>query len=335
METKAWVDRSLQKRKELDSKYTSKNESTSTVSPASSTTVTGTPQSPSKDVGAFTVQTALAVSTYHLQGSWILDNGSDSHVCNSTMLSRFTKTCLSNSGDRLMAGNQALPIECYGTIQITISTPTGPQTMTLLDVAYVSDFITNIVAQDKLRAKRVYFDNWKMHLHREGNTIGHVTRHGGHYLLEDNINFMKKQPASFATTTKSGSMRDWHQILGHASNNAITHLENLVEGVKVVDQDPVPKTSECETCALFKSHQIVSRSSDKSKKSDKPFHQITYDLMQFTIAMNKDQWVSHFACAATDFKLVFTHLKKSDAVAIIQKAVNIIETRYDRKVVFF
>lgn len=57
--------------------------------------------------------------------------------------------------------------------------------------------------------------------------------------------------------------------------------------------------------------------------------------MSFSTAMNKDQWVSHFSCAVTDFNLVFTHPKKSDATKIIQKALNIIETRFNGKIVFF
>lgn len=48
------------------------------------------------------------------------------------MLSRFIKTHVANSDDTLMAGNQSIPIECYGTVQITIDTPTGPQIVTLL-----------------------------------------------------------------------------------------------------------------------------------------------------------------------------------------------------------
>lgn len=57
--------------------------------------------------------------------------------------------------------------------------------------------------------------------------------------------------------------------------------------------------------------------------------------MQFTTAMNKDQWTFHIACTVNNFNLVFTHPKKSNAVSIIQRAINIIETRYNGKVVFF
>lgn len=60
-----------------------------------------------------------------------------------------------------------------------------------------------------------------------------------------------------------------------------------VERVKIVD-GKVPKTNKCETCALSKTYQIILRAFDKSETSDKSFYQITYDLMQFITAMNKD-----------------------------------------------
>lgn len=136
------------------------------------------------------------------------------------------------------------------------------------------------------------------------------------------------QPASSFAVTKTATMKNWHQILGHASHDAIAHLETSAEGVKLSDgkDRQIPKTNECQTCALSKAHRIISRSPDKSESSD---------LMQFATAVNKDQWASHFACAATDFNLVFTYSTKSEAVTIIQKAINLIETRYNGKMVFF
>lgn len=88
------------------------------------------------------------------------------------MLSRFTRTHPAGPRDILTAGTQSLPIECFGTIQITIYTLSGPQTMTLLNVAYVSNFMTNIVFQDILYDNGLYFESWKMHLHQEGKPDG-------------------------------------------------------------------------------------------------------------------------------------------------------------------
>lgn len=101
------------------------------------------------------------------------------------MLARFTKS-RDGSGEFLTAGTQRLPIECYGTIQITVSTPTGPQKMTLVDVAYVAAFMTNFVSNHRLAIGDVHFDSWKIHLHRAGKTFAWVKLYNGHYLLEDN-----------------------------------------------------------------------------------------------------------------------------------------------------
>ena len=61
---------------------------------------------------------------------------------------------------------------------------------------------------------------------------------------------------------------------------------------------------------------------------------ITYDLMQLNTAMNKDEWVSHFDCYATDFNMVFTHPRKGDASKICKETINLIETRFKVEVVF-
>ena len=333
--TKAWVDKVLKKQKEKDGK----SKSTPTSTPEPQPSPAELEETSRVKMGAFTsVRTAFLADTFDLHNSWILDNGSNSHVCNSTMQARFSKTHSAGPNDKLIAGAQILLIECFGSIDITVPTPSGPGIMTLLNVAYVPNFMTNLVSQQILCSKGLYFDDWKMHLHKQGKTIGFVKAHHGHYLLEDNLNkIVQTQKTATFTTTKKASMGDWPQILAHASPDVIKHLEQSVKGVKVTnkDTDRVPKTNECETCALSKAHQIVSRSPDKSENSTEPFHRITYDLMQFTTAMNKDQWVSHFACASTDFNLVFTHPRKSDATSIIRQALTIIETRYKGKIAFF
>ena len=115
------------------------------------------------------------------------------------MLSRFTKTCLPEPDDKLTAGTQSIPMECSGTVNITIHTPTGLQQMTLLNVAYISDFMTNLVSEDILCSRGACFDNYKTHLHRKGEAIGYVERFNGHYILENNVHILQPtvQPATF------------------------------------------------------------------------------------------------------------------------------------------
>ena len=194
--TRAWVEKVLEKHKDKDKSGNNQGTSQSSVSTApgassSDQTLSSTgfnTQASVGDTGA-SVCSSFSAATWQLEGSWILNNGSNIHVCNSTMLSRFTKTRDAGPSDTLTTGTQVIPIECFGTIQITIKAPTetGYATMTLLNVAYVSDFMTNLVCQSILAAKGVYFDGWKNHLHREGRPIGFVEPINGHYIMENNM----------------------------------------------------------------------------------------------------------------------------------------------------
>ena len=324
--TKAWVDRIFKKKKRYDNNRSQNQPSSSSSTPTAGAT------NQSTESGAFicTIQSAAFPSaTESMRTSWILDNGSNSHVCNSTMFSRFTKTKDAFPSDTLRAGTQIIPIESFGTIRISILAPTstGYTNMTLLNVAYVSEFHTNLVSQSILASKGVYFDGWKNELHRDGNPIAFVESSNGHYFMEKNLEIAEPSITGSSFAVKSETMSEWHQVLGHPSHETIKHLESATQGVKVSDINTgsVPKTNECETCALFKSHQIISRSPDKSESSTKLFYRVTYDLMQFDPALNKHQWVSHFAYSITDFNLVFTHARKSDATSIIKEAVAMME----------
>ncbi|MCJ1463981.1 hypothetical protein MMC07_002591, partial [Pseudocyphellaria aurata] len=69
-----------------------------------------------------TAFTSFAVNStaYSLNNCWILDNGTDTHMCNETMHSRFTQTHPAYPDDQLTAGTQSIPIKCFGTLAITI-----------------------------------------------------------------------------------------------------------------------------------------------------------------------------------------------------------------------
>lgn len=57
------------------------------------------------------------------------------------MKSRFTKT-RDGGGDHMAEGDSYLLIECYGTVQLTLSSPNGPQIIKLVEVSYVPNFMT-------------------------------------------------------------------------------------------------------------------------------------------------------------------------------------------------
>lgn len=56
------------------------------------------------------------------------------------------KTHKASDSVRLLSGTQRLKIDCYGTVKIHLKPPMEEKSMTLLNAAYVSDFLSNLVA---------------------------------------------------------------------------------------------------------------------------------------------------------------------------------------------
>lgn len=271
----------------------------------------------------------------YLRTSWILDGGSATNICNDTMRHRFTKERDCTDGSYIVAGEGPMPILAYGTVDIEINTPNGKGTLTVTNVNYVPNFMTNVVSTNHLRVKgSVWQDPRRCRMERNGETIFTYTENGAHCLIEDNTDGGGDvAPASFAAT-RSGTPRDWHQLLAYAADDAIQHLPQATEGVELLSHDKVPATNKCETCALSKAHQIISRSSSNSEHSDKPFYRVTYDLIPITAGLNKDQYVSHLACMNTDFQITETHRKKSDVLKYLTRTLKLIKIRYNATVVF-
>lgn len=106
----------------------------------------------------------------------------------------------------------------------------------------------------------------------------------------------------------------------HRLNEAIKHQRNATQGVNISDIVYVSKTGECKTWSLFQLHQIVTWALDKSESSDKPFHQVKYNLIQLDSLLNINKSAFYFAYSSSDFNQVFTHLHKFDVISIIKKA---------------
>src|SRR5438034_10839570 len=87
---------------------------------------------------------------------------------------------------------------------------------------------------------------------------------------------------------KIASAQDWHLKLGHAGPEAVAHLPEAVIGAKLDGRGP--STVECETCALSKAKQIISR--HPIQPEEKPFERIHWDLISMTRAYNGDRYIS-------------------------------------------
>jgi Reverse transcriptase (RNA-dependent DNA polymerase) len=263
---------------------------------------------------------AFAVDTsYKLVNCWTLDSGTDIHVCNDPK--RFKREETARRGVELLAGKTTYQIEAFGTVDITVDTPEGAKTVTLLDVALAPGFLTSLVCLRRFTRKGVHWDTENERLHQHGVTFCYTQDVGDHWVLENREPCAPINPAgAFAASSRDpkraveATATKWHEILGHAGQEAISHLEENVEGATV--KGTAPNTTECDTCALTKAHELVSRRNSQEIPVTKPFERVGWDLISMTTAYNGDKWVSHFTCFVTTFDVVYTHPRKNDALAM-------------------
>ncbi len=287
------------------------------------------------------IRSSFSAEIYILRNAWILDNESNIHVCNDTMLSRYIKHRDLNFENCLIAKTQRLSIESYEFIILIVDTFRDLESMTLMNVTYVADFMTNTITLNLLIATKMHFDLWKMHLHSKDNTLIHVKSQDDHYLLKNNKSLQlqtffvkKKTDSSQNSSEKVTKIMNWHRIMKHAFNEAIQHLQAAAEKMIMSDVKIMSKTHQCETCSLSKIHKIISRSSDNAEISSISVYRIIYDLMIMSSIYNKNEWIFHFACHAIDFNMIFTHSRKRNATKIIRQTLNIIKTRFNAKMIF-
>ena len=93
-------------------------------------------------------------SQYALANSFILDSEATIHVCNNC--TRFKNLCLAYDNNCLLAGKDTIPIEGFGSVEITIECESGQQRITLENTAWVPRFHTSVVSLQKFLKCNVY-----------------------------------------------------------------------------------------------------------------------------------------------------------------------------------
>ena len=164
---------------------------------------------------------ALKANDHDIVNCWILASGSNIHVCNDP--SRFKTTQSTTSNDYLISGSTMYPIQAYGTVNITITTPKRKQeSIMLYQVALIPGFLTNLVSFSRARARNIYWDTKKDTLYTvhkgKQNDFCQLRPHNGHWIVEYNappLTPVKTSseppdaPLSLLSLTKTTSNRVW------------------------------------------------------------------------------------------------------------------------------
>ncbi len=77
-------------------------------------------------------------------------------------------------------------------------------------------------------------------------------------------------------------------MLNHSRSKIIAHLVERVDEIKIDDLDSTSSINRCETCALIKTHEIVSRRLEQKESIDYSLSRIEYDLISMNEKYNED-----------------------------------------------
>jgi len=290
-----------------------------------------------------------AASSLHAQSlkhRWVMDPGSDVHICNRAG-SNWRQTGLPSSQDTVQAGCDLYQVQAWG--EVTLIVQRGDQTasITLKKVAYIPKYVANIFSLSC--CKGIHFNSMTNTLFREDESLSlfmDLDRVGGHWFLKaQDASQPALQPframAAASTQAKPPQIvtaMKAHQLLGHPSHQAIEHLKDSTTGLTVGTNGRGEQWADsCIPCIQGKMKEDVSRR-PRADKAHRPFYRIIVDIIQLQkhgeACYNGDVWALHAVCEYTKLHEICT-LKdrhKATVVPAITRLINKIERVYGYQV---
>ncbi|KAJ6439138.1 peramine synthetase [Purpureocillium lavendulum] len=224
-------------------------------------------------------------AVYPLRDSFILDSGSDFHICNNS--ERFVegtyKPCDELEG--AFAGDTHLEILGHGEVLIRIGTK---DTFKLQNVAYIPRFHTNVASLDRFVQRGYNWNPTTGAVSKDGKTIFRTERRYRQPVIEFNqVDYESHAAQATAFTSSAPRPKSaaeamlWHKRLGHLGAEALEHLVQQTTGAKIKG----PLKIECKDCAVSKAKRIVSRRSPQTK-APRPFWRIYIDIFAMSNGYN-------------------------------------------------
>ena len=128
-----------------------------------------------------------------------------------------------------------------------MDTPSGRRPFKLTYVAYIPGFFTSVLGLSRCRSRDIHFDSGSncLYQHARLNPVCYLEYKDGHWLINADE---AARPLSKAIIAAAGysskpsykerkplevSSEQAHKLLGHASYEAVSHLPQSVDGVKL------------------------------------------------------------------------------------------------------
>jgi hypothetical protein len=273
---------------------------------------------------------------YKLINCWTLNSEIDIHVCNDS--DRFRLNRVIDLKDQLIVEKIVYDIENYETMNIVVKKFDDSINIQLLNVALMFKFFINLICLIKMMKKEVHWDIESQRLHRKKIIFCVVESVENHWVLENNFSNQTFETFEVKSETSKSDLiitsKEWHEMLEHSKSKIIAHLVERIDEIKIDDLESASSINKCETCALIKKHEIVSRRIDQKESIDHLLSRIDYDLISMNEKYNDDYWISHFVCFRIKMNFVYTHSRKNDALSMIREFLKTARIKYDQIVRF-
>ena len=197
-----------------------------------------------------------------------MDPGSNIHVTNSKAWS-WIHSHYAGATEVIYAGSQLMPVTEYGSVEILINAPEGVRNIRLTNVAYVPTFFSNILGLSRCRSLGLHFDSGSDLIYRAktNETVALLEYNNGHWLIDAHPGFKSSTPPHLAMATRTPRpSRDpkldfevtplqAHHLYAHPGPDTIAHLEDAVNGLRLIHGDSAPTWKECEDCIKTKMNE--------------------------------------------------------------------------------
>jgi hypothetical protein len=272
---------------------------------------------------AFYMAQVTAPKSDTLLDRWIVDSGSDVHICNSTYFN-WVKTSNAKPTDVIFAGATAHQVAAWGEVIISANRGHERKDILLLHVAYVPGFLTNLFALGRCRDSGIHFDSERNIIYKNkiSNIVANLAYSHDHWLLNAkeadcpprhellSMAVRLSQEKSPQTVT---AMRA-HQLLGHPSYHAIEHLHDATSDLKIgANGTGNSWTDDCLPCIQGKMKEDISCCPCAGKVCC-PFYCMSIDIIQLQehreVCYNGDVWALHAVCEYTKFHDVTTQARQ-------------------------
>jgi hypothetical protein len=273
---------------------------------------------------AFSSQ-AIGPAAASLKKRWILDSGSNVHVCNEK--SRFVNLQLCE--EMLATGEGDTAVIGRGTVRLTGVDPISKQerVITLSDACYAPGFHVNLVSYAKLKDKG---GKWC-------ESGGYIQDHEAIPIVSLRLwldvglwvfdqpereairNVVNAVRSSSTPLNETASAELWHRRLGHPQYKTVQQMTKLVDGVTIDGNHEAQAI--CETCQLGRANRQVSRR--PRGRIFGRFGMVHFDLIQLSYAYNKHRWISHFYIEGIRFHWLMTHEVKPECQQAINQFVDL------------